>query len=197
MKVVDKQAVTVVKKLWNAVADNSRIPKLINSVSQQLPKRSSNNFNMPLFDVRNPRWTQVHTRKQPILKPFRFFPLRCTCSFGILITVGILIPNLSSNLKTSHVTEWSKRFECLTNTGNHGAHFISWGHLWTLLLSARKSICGTLHWSFAVVKIPAAHDVWKIRSYESKCKLLEEKMKEKKFDTFYTHFHHNNLLHQK
>jgi hypothetical protein len=55
MNVVDKQAVTVVKKLWNAVADNSRIPKLIKSVSQQLPKSSSNSFNMPLFDVRNPK----------------------------------------------------------------------------------------------------------------------------------------------
>lgn len=91
MNVVDRHAETVVKKLWKAVADSSFMPKFINKVSQQLPKSNWKIFSMPLRDVRNPRWTHVHRRKQPIWMPFRFFLLRCTCSFGIPIIVGILL----------------------------------------------------------------------------------------------------------
>jgi hypothetical protein len=66
MKVVERQAVTVVRKLLNAVADNSRLPKLISKASQQLPKSSSKNLNMPHVVVRNPRLKQPKHRKQPI-----------------------------------------------------------------------------------------------------------------------------------
>lgn len=106
MNVVDRHAETVVRKLWKAVADNSFIPKFINKVSQQLPKSNSNIFNMPLREVRNPRWTHVHKRKQPIWMPFRFFLPRCTCSFGIPITVGIAHSLLLQ--KPQNFTKWTQ-----------------------------------------------------------------------------------------
>lgn len=182
MKVVDKQAVTVVRKLWNAVADNSRIPKFIKSVSQQLPKRSSNNFNIPLFDVRNPKWTHVQTRKQPMLKPFRLFLLRCTCSFGILITVGIVDWKVSSDLQfhTSQAqTKRSKQFECWANTTNNWDHFISWGHFWALLLCLFETIYGLQHHAVVSFVMEIARYTWnmKERSNESMRESLKEKEK--------------------
>lgn len=202
MNVVDKQAVTVVRKLWYAVADNSRAPKLINNVSQQLPRSSSNIFSMPLFDVRKPRWMHVQTRKQPMLNPLRFFRLRCTCSLGILISVGILLAlKLTSSARHSR----SKRFGCWANTGNDWDYFISWGHFQLFSLEGKAIVGNYLRhnkisamvrsqaWRKKRHKKICSHEIWKIRSKRKYAKRLQKE----NVKANYSHFHHNNLLHQK
>lgn len=101
MNVVDKHAETVVRQLWNAVADISRAPKFMSNVSRHEPSKISNTFNIPLFDSMKPGCMHVQIRKQPSSQPFRFLRPCCTCwwwSFGILINVGMI------KIETLHFT---------------------------------------------------------------------------------------------